>query len=110
MYIYPYGQWIPDKKAGKWERVLLDEWENGPYGTLRSDDEALHLSNRIVATELVKAVLQDREVQSVSSGLDGRAALEMIMAVHESNRLGTRVTFPLLNRENPYRTWLESQM
>ena len=41
----------------------------------------------------------------VPSGEDGRAALEMIMAVHESQRLGTRVSLPLANRENPYKAW-----
>ena len=30
----------------------------------------------------------------------------MIIAVHESQRLQTRVEFPLRNRENPYETWL----
>ena len=42
---------------------------------------------------------------AVSSGADARAALEMIMAVHESQRLKTRVSFPLENRENPYEVW-----
>ena len=31
------------------------------------------------------------------------------MAVHESNRLGTRVPFPLANRANPYATWLAEE-
>jgi hypothetical protein len=30
----------------------------------------------------------------------------MIMTVHESQRLQTRVDFHLRNRENPYETWL----
>ena len=38
-------------------------------------------------------------------GQDARAALEMIMAVHESQRLQTRVSFPLQNRDNPYEVW-----
>jgi hypothetical protein len=32
---------------------------------------------------------------------DGRAALEMIMAVYESHRLKGPVTFPLKKREHP---------
>jgi hypothetical protein len=31
----------------------------------------------------------------------------MIMAVHESQRFGTRVAFPLKNRRNPYEVWAE---
>ena len=33
----------------------------------------------------------------------------MIMAVHESQRLKTRVDFPLINRENPYDLLLAAQ-
>jgi predicted dehydrogenase len=105
MYIYPYGQWIPDDGAGKWERVLLDDWENRPDGGVRTYDEAMHLSNRLLAEELASAVKEDRDVEAVSTGEDGRAALEMIMAVHQSQRAGARVAFPLADRENPYRDW-----
>lgn len=98
MYIYPYGTWIPDEENGKWERVLLEEWENAPEG----DTER---SNRMIVEELIQAIEDDGEVRNCSSGHDARAALEMIMAVHESQRLGTRVSFPLENRENPYEVW-----
>ena len=62
----------------------------------------------MMANELVLAVREDRDVVKTSSGEDARAALEMIMAVHESQRLKARVSFPLENRENPYRTWLDA--
>ena len=55
--------------------------------------------------ELIRAVEEDRDVALSSSGKDGRAAIEMIMAVHESHRLGRRVYFPMENRENPYEIW-----
>ncbi len=102
MYRYPYGQWIPDERAGKWERVLLDDWEKHPDGRIRTYDEAMLLSNHLIADELARAVIEDRGVESFSSDEDGRAALEMIMAVHESQRIGARVAFPLENRGNPY--------
>ncbi len=51
--------------------------------------------------DLVDCIEQDRE--SVSSGRQGRAALEMIMAVYESQRQGlARVDFPLDIRDNPF--------
>ena len=105
-YLYPHSRWIPDDAHGKWERVYLEEWERGPGGVTRTSQARMHLSNTMIATELIQAVREDREVANVSSGEDARAALEMISAVHESHRTGARVDFPLRNRENPYSTWL----
>ena len=105
LYVYPHGQWAP-KDGGAWESVHIEEWEKHPDGRLRSGEEQMRMSNTLIAEELVLAVNQDRDVAAVSNGEDGRAALEMIMAVHESQRLQTRVEFPLRNRENPYETWL----
>ena len=99
MYIYRQGLWIPGEENGTWERVLLDEWEQYSAG------ERTHQSNLIIVRELIQAIEEDRPVRACSSGEDARAALEMIMAVHESQRLGTRVSLPLANRENPYETW-----
>ena len=54
-----------------------------------------------VVTDLVDCIEQDRE--SISSGRQGRAALEMIMAVYESQRRGlARVDFPLGIQDNPF--------
>jgi len=103
MYVYPYGLWIPGEEDGRFQRVLLDEWEKRPDGTPRPGGERMHLSNQMIIKELIEAIETDRDVIACSSGKDARAALEMIMAVHESQRLGTRVALPLENRENPYR-------
>lgn len=103
MYIYRKGLWIPDEGYARWERVLLDEWEKYPMG------ERTHQSNQIIVRELIQAIEEDRDVVACSSGKDARAALEMIMAVHESQRLQTRVSFPLENRKNPYETWRREQ-
>ena len=99
MYIYRKGLWIPDEDYARWERVLLDEWEKYPA------NERTHQSNQIIVRELIEAIEQDREVVACSSGQDARAALEMIMAVHESQRIKGRVEFPLANRQNPYEVW-----
>ena len=106
MYLYPHSRWIPAESDGRWERVYLEEWERGPGGVTRTSQERMHLSNTMIASELIQAVREDREVANVSSGQDARAAIEMISAVHESHRTGARVDFPLRNRENPYSTWL----
>ena len=104
MYLYPHGLWIPAEADGKWERVILQEWEDRPQ-----DVSPTHLSNQTIVRELIQAIEEDRDVVAASSGRDARAALEMIMAVHESQRLKTRVSFPLENRDNPYETWLRER-
>ena len=98
MYIYRHGMFVPDGNL-EWQRVLLDEWEAIPAS------DRTHRSNILIARELILAMEQDCEVTQASSGRDALAALEMIMAVHESQRLQGRVAFPMTNRENPYQTW-----
>ena len=107
MYHYPHGLWIPGEEDGTWERIRLEEWDKHPDGTERSSGEQTRLSNRMIAEELVLAIEEDRDVIACSSGRDSLAALEMIMAVHESKRFETRVQFPLKNRRNPYEVWAE---
>jgi predicted dehydrogenase len=98
MYMHRHGMFIPDGRV-QWERVLIEEWEAIP------EAERTHHSNVLIARELIQAIEEDRDVVEASSGWDARAALEMIMAVHESHRMQGRVRFPLVNRENPYEVW-----
>jgi len=49
--------------------------------------------------EMIDCIEEDRE--HYSSGKEGRAALELIMAIYESQRTGARVKLPLINRINP---------
>ena len=98
MYMHRHGMFIPDGRV-QWERVLIEEWEAIP------EAERTHHSNVLIARELIQAIEEDRDVVEASSGRDARAALEMIMAVHESHRIQGRVRFPLVNRENPYEVW-----
>ena len=98
LYLSHHDLWVPDSINRPWERIRLPEWEKEKDPTLKS--------NLLIVTELVSAITEDRDIKEVSSGADSRATLEMIMAVHESNRLGKRVNFPLENRHNPYASWL----
>ncbi len=102
-YLYRHGILLPDGGDCQWERLTVDEWEVGPDGQAYTGGDQMRLSNRMIVTELIEAIEADREVVAASSGYDARAALEMIMAVHESQRLQTRISFPLTNRENPYK-------
>lgn len=55
--------------------------------------------NRFIADDLIAAIEEDRKPHD--SIHDGVAALEMIMAVYESFRLGKPVDLPLPNRKHP---------
>ena len=48
---------------------------------------------------MIDAIEKDR--QPLGSMYDGRAALEMILAVYESHRLRAAVDLPLKNRRHP---------
>jgi UDP-N-acetyl-2-amino-2-deoxyglucuronate dehydrogenase len=49
--------------------------------------------------EMIDCIEEDRK--HYSSGEEGRAALELIMAIYESQRTGARVKLPLKVRANP---------
>ena len=49
--------------------------------------------------EMVDCIEEDRE--HYSNGIEGRAALELIMAIYESQITGARANLPLANRANP---------
>ena len=69
-----------------------DDWR--PVETVAEDPIA------IVLQDFLSAVIDDREPES--NGREGRAALEMIMAVFESQRQGVAcINFPLAIGENP---------
>lgn len=55
--------------------------------------------NILIANDLIDAMENDRA--PLDSLSDGRAALEMIMAVYESHRLDRPVDLPLKNRKHP---------
>ena len=55
--------------------------------------------NRFIIDDLIAAIEEDRPPHN--SLQDGVAALEMIMAVYESFRLGKAVDLPLKNRKHP---------
>ena len=57
--------------------------------------------------KMVACLDEDRE--SISSGYEGRAALEMCLGAYESERQGrVRVPFPLTQKESPLELMLRS--
>ena len=62
-------------------------------------DSSLGQGNIWIAKDLVEAIEKDRQPRG--SMYDGRAALEMIMAVYESHRVMGPTELPLTNRKQP---------
>ncbi len=53
----------------------------------------------LAVKDLLSAIEDDRQPEC--SVYEGRGAIEMIVSVFESHRIGGPVTFPLKNRQNP---------
>jgi predicted dehydrogenase len=87
--------WSPGQSGAKWQSVS----SAGIGKPEPITDEDRRGGNRAGARELIAAIRENR--QPNSSIYDGRAAVEMIVAVFESQRLGQPATLPLANRNNP---------
>jgi predicted dehydrogenase len=92
--------------AAEWEQIPVDEAEDAPSATgtpAGKPAERLACQRRMLR-DLAAAIVEDRE--PYSSGRDGRAALELVMAVWQSHRLGQPVSLPLSEREHPLEQWV----
>ncbi len=89
------SSWSPGRSGAKWQSVS----SAGISKPEPISDEDRHGGNRAGAKELLAAVRENR--QPNGSIYDGRAAVEMIVAVFESHRLGKPAAMPLANRNNP---------
>ena len=87
--------WQPGRSSAQWKRISsagIDEPE--PLS-----GSGHRFGNRLIALDLIRAIETDS--QPKGSMYDGRAALEMILAVYESHRLNAPVALPLGNRRHP---------
>ena len=87
--------WFPGKSKGAWQEITSAGL--GKPEPLK--DGGLGLGNIWIAKDLIDAIEKDR--QPLGSIYDGRAALEMILAVYESHRMKGPVEIPLKNRKHP---------
>lgn len=83
--------YAPTRNPVEWQRLPMPEWESAPRG--------LAWANQILARDLVAAVEEDRN--PISSGADGRWAVEMILGVYAAQLAGSRVSLPLADRRHP---------
>lgn len=87
--------WTPGESGAQWQPIT----SAGVGGEEPLTDTSLRFGNTLVAKDLIHCVeTGDTPLGSVE---DGRAALEMILAVYESHRAGAPVPLPLANRTHP---------
>jgi len=99
LFYYPDKVWAP-QDAGKWQKVDLSDEERKLYGKTFQQMNDLWMID-----EMVNALNEGRE--HATSGRNGRMVIEMIMAVHESQKRKSRVAIPLEVRQHPLKLMLE---
>jgi predicted dehydrogenase len=87
--------WMPGKSKAPWQEIT----SNGVGKPETLDAKAIENGNIWIVNDLLDAIEKDRA--PLDSIHDGRAALEMILAVYESHRLEKPVELPLKNRKHP---------
>lgn len=87
--------WMPGKSKAQWQEISSAGLGNPE--PLKDSGQAL--GNKLIAKDLIESIEKDR--QPLGNMYDGRAALEMILAVYESHKLDRPVDLPLKNRKHP---------
>jgi hypothetical protein len=87
--------WCPGQSGAIWQAVT----SAGVGAEEPLADGSLRYGNRLIVEDLIRCVEEDR--RPLGSVHDGRAALEMILAVYESHVRGTPVDLPLHERGHP---------
>jgi predicted dehydrogenase len=86
-------------RSGKWQEVSSAGL--GKPEPMKAP--GLGPGNLWIVKDLIEAIEKDR--QPLGSMYDGRAALEMILAVYASHRSGGPVSLPLKDRKHPLEGW-----
>ena len=87
--------WQPGSSKAPWHKITSEGIDKPE--TL--SDAGQSLGNRLIALDLIRAI--ETDTQPKGNIYDGRAALEMILAVYESHRLKGPAALPLKNRVHP---------
>jgi len=88
--------WSPGRSKAQW--VEITSAGLGRPETAKDTGQQAP-GNILIVKDLTRAI--ETDTQPKGSIYDGRAALEMILAVYESHRLKTAVPLPLENRRHP---------
>ena len=98
-YLCEDPSWMPGKSKAPWQEITSAGL--GKPETL--DAKQVDNGNILIVNDLIDAIEKDRP--PLDSVHDGRAALEMILAVYESHRADRPVELPLKNRNHPLAGW-----
>ncbi|MBT5873582.1 MAG: hypothetical protein HOH43_09200, partial [Candidatus Latescibacteria bacterium] len=96
IHIYEAPYWRPDRTVLVRD-VCLEAEKNAP--SAHSFQSPQMEGNAIIVREILQAREEGR--RPISSGHDGRWALEMIHGIYASHMEGGRVNLPLVNRDHP---------
>jgi predicted dehydrogenase len=94
-YVIDDPSWQPGRSGAKWKRIT----SNGIDKLETLKDPRHHFGNCQIAHDLIHAI--ETDTQPKGSMYDGRAALEMILAIYESHRQNAPISIPLKNRQHP---------
>lgn len=94
-YLCEDPAWMPGRSKAPWQEITSNGLGKPETITAKEVDNG----NIWIVNDLIDAVEKDRD--PLDSLADGRAALEMILAVYESNRQERAVDLPLKNRKHP---------
>lgn len=95
VHFLPDPAWSPPRSDARWMPVT----SAGVGQPEPLKDASLHAGNVWIARDLLHAV--ETDTQPRGSIYEGRAALEMILAVYESHRLDVPASLPLQERGHP---------
>ena len=100
VYVYPSSVIVPDSAERHWDKVWVEDWHFYPDHRPREMRDRLLRGNKILVTDLLRAIEEDRS--PMSSGHDARMALEMIQGIYASHFAGgARQAIPLQDRKHP---------
>ena len=94
IYVLADPLWSPGKSGTAWRSLPGCPGNEDPSGLTGAE-----ASNKRTVEDLIRAIETGKP--SVVSGYEGRATLEMIMAVYGSHLQGGRAAFPLKDRRHP---------
>ena len=99
--LYPLPAVRPYQSGARWAPIDAPVYDR--KGRQLAGPAIGHRTNQRVVEDLMAACAEGRD--PVSSARSATAALEMAMAIFESERVQRRVALPLTTRENPFAVW-----
>ncbi len=95
VYTLRRGSWSEDGRSDRWEPLSTDPTRNDYPGR-----SAFAIANTRLVDDWLDSIRSDRE--PVCNATNAMKAIEMAMGVYQGALQGTRVSFPLRDRQHPF--------